>query len=179
MLLAAIVILAIILAAVLAVAATRPDTFRIERSVRIEAPPERVHPLIDDLRRWTAWSPWEGLDPALKRSYSGPASGAGAAYAWEGNRKVGSGRMEIMQSQPPGSVVLKLDFLRPFEAHNVAEFRLDRQGAGTELVWAMHGPSPFAARLMGLFFSMDRMVGPQFEKGLANLKALAERADAQ
>jgi uncharacterized protein YndB with AHSA1/START domain len=174
------VILAVIFAALagllLVYAATRPDGFRIERSAHIQAPPEKVFAQIDDFRRWTAWSPWENIDPGLKRSYGGAAAGAGAAYAWEGNSKVGSGRMEITESRAPSKIVIKLDFIKPFEAHNTAEFTLvpGAQG-GTALTWAMYGPSPYASKLMGIFMNMDRMVGAQFEQGLANLKSIAEK----
>jgi hypothetical protein len=174
LMIASIAFLAIV-AGVLAYAATRPDSFRIERSAVIQAPPEKIYAQIIDLRAWAAWSPWEALDPAMKRSYSGPQSGKGAASAWEGNSKVGSGRMEVILADAPSKVAMKLDFFKPFEAHNGSEFTLVREGDATRVVWAMFGPSPFAARLMGLFFSMDRMVGGQFEQGLANLKAVAEK----
>jgi uncharacterized protein YndB with AHSA1/START domain len=165
----------LLIAAVLIFAATRPDTFRVQRATSIKAPPERIFALISDFQRWGSWSPWEKLDPALKRSYSGPSSGKGAVYAWEGNRDVGHGRMEIADASPPSRIVIKLDFLKPFEAHNIAEYTLEKQGDATQVTWAMHGPSPYFAKLLGVFFSMDRMVGEKFEEGLANLKALAEK----
>jgi uncharacterized protein YndB with AHSA1/START domain len=165
----------LLLAAILIFAATRPDSFRVERSARIQAPPEKIFPLINDFQSWRAWSPWEKLDPALQRSYSGPQSGKGAVYAWQGNGEVGHGRMEIEQASPPSRIVVRLDFMKPFEAHNVAEYTLERKGDATQVTWAMHGPSPYVAKLMGIFFSMDRMVGSKFEEGLANLKALAEK----
>ncbi len=161
--------------AVLAYAATRPDAFRIERSAVIQAPPEKVFAFINDFRRWTAWSPWENIDPQLKRSYSGAASGKGTAYAWEGNNNVGSGRMEITESTLPSKILIKLDFLKPFEAHNTAEFTLTPAPQGTTVRWAMYGPSPYVSKLMGVFMNMDRMVGGQFEQGLANLRAAAEK----
>lgn len=167
--------LVVLVAALLAYAATRPDSFRLERSATIQAPPGKVFALVNDFRQWTAWSPWENIDPALKRTYSGAASGAGTAYAWEGNNDVGAGRMEITDSVPPSRILIKLDFLKPFEAHNTAEFSFVQQGDATTVTWAMYGPSPFMAKLMGIFFSMDRMVGGQFEQGLAKLKALAEK----
>jgi hypothetical protein len=168
-------VLLLAVAGVLVYAATRPDTFRVQRSASINAPAEKIFPLINDFRQWPAWSPWEKLDPQLKRSYSGPASGKGAAYAWQGNKDVGSGRMEIDESTPPSKVVIKLEFLEPFEAHNVAEYTLSREGDATQVTWTMYGPSPFPAKVIGVFFSMDRMVGPKFEEGLANLKVLAEK----
>jgi len=168
-------VVTVAIAAVLVYAATRPDSFRIERSASIKAPPERVFALVNDLPQWKAWSPWENIDPALKRSYSGPASGVGAAYAWEGNKDVGSGRMEIVESAPASRITIKLDFISPFEAHNTAQFTFARQGESTTVTWAMYGPSPFLSKLMGLVFNMDRMVGGQFETGLANLKTLTEK----
>jgi hypothetical protein len=158
-------------AGVLIYAATKPDTFRI---AAIKAPPEKVFALIEDFRRWPAWSPWETKDPALKRSYSGAPSGKGAIYAWEGNKDVGSGRMEIAEATSPSKITINLDFIKPFEAHNIAEFTLESAGDTTRLTWAMHGPSPYVAKVMTTFFSMDSMVGSEFEKGLANLKAATE-----
>ncbi len=173
--LAVIAVIAVVaIAAVLAYAATRPDTFRIQRATSIQAPPEKIFPLIDDFRNWGSWSPWEKMDPALKRAYSGPASGKGAVYEWEGN-KAGKGRMEIVDAPPPSRVTIKLDFLKPFEAHNIAEFTLTPRGGTTDVTWAMHGPNLFIGKVMSLFFDMERMVGKDFETGLANLKAVAER----
>lgn len=166
----------IIIAAVLIYAATRPDSFRIERSVVIAAPPAKVFPLIDDFHQWEAWSPWEGIDPQLKRTYAGAASGKGAVYEWDGNRNVGHGGMEITASQPSAKVVIDIHFMKPFEARNTIEFTLVPEGAGTRVTQAMFGPSPFMSKLMGLVFSMEKMVGGKFEQGLASLKALAEKA---
>jgi Polyketide cyclase / dehydrase and lipid transport len=168
----------VVLVAVGGYAATRPDSFRLERRVVINAPAEKVFPLINDFQKWVLWSPWEKKDPSMKRSYSGPAQGLGAGYGWEGNKNVGSGRMEIIDSQPAAKVGLKLDFMTPFEAHNVAEFILMpvKGAAGqTEVSWAMSGPQPFVAKLMSLVFNMEKMVGPDFEQGLASMKAVAER----
>ena len=168
------IVLAAAIAGMLIYAAMRPDSFRIERSASIKAAPEKIFPFINDFHRWTAWSPWEKIDPQLKRTYSGAASGKGAAYAWEGNSKVGSGRMEITEAAP-SKIVIKLDFLKPFEAHNTAEFTLAPAAQGeTRVTWAMFGPSPYVSKLMGVFFNMERMVGGQFEQGLANLKAASE-----
>jgi hypothetical protein len=165
----------VLVAAVLALAATKPDTFRVERSVSIDAPPEKIFPLIDDLHNWTVWSPWEKKDPAMKRTYSGAARGKGAAYAWEGNKDVGMGRMEIAESSPTSKVTVNLDFVKPFEAHNVVDFTLEPKGGTSSVTWAMHGPSPFFSKVLHVFLSMDRMVGKDFEAGLANLKAAAEK----
>lgn len=148
------VIIALLVAAILIYAATRPDAFRIERSTSIKAPPEKVFALINDFHQWEAWSPWEKIDPEIKRTYSGALSGKGAVYAWSGNKDIGQGRMEIIESSSPASVVLKLDFITPFEAHNTVEFTLVAQGNSTTVTQAMYGPSPFISKLMGLFFSM-------------------------
>jgi uncharacterized protein YndB with AHSA1/START domain len=170
-----IVVVLVVVGAVLIYAATKPDAFRVQRAMGIKAPPEKIFALIDDFRRWSAWSPWEKLDPELKRIYSGEASGKGAVYAWEGNRKVGAGRMEIIDAPPPSRVAIKLDFMRPFEAHNTAEFTLEPRGDMTTVTWAMHGPNIFFGKVMSVFVDMDKMVGKDFETGLANLKVAAEQ----
>jgi hypothetical protein len=166
--------LALLVGALLAFAATKPDHFRIQRSATLKAPPEKIFPLINDFSRWGAWSPYE-KDPAMKRSFSGPAAGPGAVYAWEGNKDVGQGRMEITQAAAPTLVALKLDFEKPFEAHNRVDFTLKPHGEATEVTWAMQGPMPYLSKVMTVFFDMDRMVGQDFEAGLASLKALAEK----
>ena len=165
----ALVILALA-AIVLIYAATRPGTFRVERTARIAAPPEKIFPLINDFHRWGEWSPYEKLDPGMKRTFGGASAGKGATYAWEGNDKAGAGRMEILESAPSSKISIKLDFTKPFEARNMAEFTLQPQGGETQVTWAMHGPSPYVAKLMGIFFNMDQMIGKDFETGLANLK---------
>jgi hypothetical protein len=173
-----IVVVGVLIAAVavlVILAAMKPDAFRIQRSATFNAPREAIFPLINDFHRWSDWSPWEKMDPALKRTYSGPASGQGSIYEWEGNKKVGQGRMEIIESSPSSKVAIKLDFLKPFEAHNTAEFTLDGQGDGTNVTWAMLGRQPFMFKLMSVFFSMDKMVGKDFEAGLANLKGMVEK----
>ena len=158
----------------LAYAATRPDSFRVERSITINAPAAAIFPLIDDYRRWTAWSPWESRDPAMKKTYSGAGSGLGAVYEWAGNSEVGTGRMETVGSVAPSKVTIDLHFMKPFEARNTAEFSLADQGGTTTVTWAMYGPSPLVSKVMGLFVSMDEMVGGDFAAGLASLKAAAE-----
>ena len=168
------IIVAVLIAILLAYAATRADSFRLERSVTIQAPPEKAFALINDFHQWGAWSPWEQMDADLQRSYSGPASGVGAVYNWEG-KKTGVGRMEIMESLPASLVKIKLDFFKPFEAHNTAEFTLQAQGDSTSVTWAMYGPSPFMSKLMGIFFSIDKMVGKDFEAGVEKMKAAAEK----
>jgi uncharacterized protein YndB with AHSA1/START domain len=169
------VVLAIIIAIVLILAAGKPNTFRVERAATLNAPADKIFPLIADFHQWLNWSPWEGRDPALKRTYSGAERGKGAVYAWEGNKNVGSGRMEILDANQPSKIVIKLDFLKPFEAHNTAEFTMLPQGSATNVTWVMHGPAPFMSKLMQVFMSMDRMIGRDFETGLANLKAVSEK----
>jgi uncharacterized protein YndB with AHSA1/START domain len=163
-----------LVAALLVAAATKPDTFRVQRAARIKAPPEKIFPLINDLHRWRAWSPYEKKDPTMKRTLNDIASGKGAVYEWEGNKDVGKGRMEIADTSPPSKVIVKLDFVRPFEAHNIVEFTLEPNGDSTHVTWAIHGPSPYISKLMGIFINMDSMIGRDFEAGLANLKTVAE-----
>ena len=167
-------VLVVAIAAVLIMAAARPDDFHVERSTVIAAPPAKIHPLIADFHRWTAWSPYEKYDAEMKRSYTGSPSGKGAVYEWQGNSKVGQGRMEVTDD-PSSEVVIKLDFYKPWEAHNTARFAMTPEGAGTRVVWSMDGPSPFMAKVMGLFMNMDNLIGRDFEAGLANLKAAAEQ----
>ncbi|MGZ5892848.1 MAG: SRPBCC family protein [Caldimonas sp.] len=163
------------IAALLLFAATRPETFRVQRSTRIQATPQRLHPLINDMRQFNSWNPYNRKDPAMRGTYRGPASGPGAGFDFQGNKDVGKGSIEIVDSAPL-KVTMKLDMLEPFEGHNTIEFSLAPQGDATDVIWAMHGPSPFLARLVGVFMNMDRMIGRDFEAGLADLKARAERA---
>ena len=169
------IVVVLLIAALLAYAATKPDTFRVQRAASIKAPPAKIFALLNDFHRWDAWSPWEKKDPAMKRTFGAATSGKGAVYAWEGNLEVGQGRMEIAESVPPTRVAIKLDFVKPFEARNIVEFTLERKGDSTNVTWAMHGPNAYLAKVMQVFFSMDKMVGKDFETGLANLKALAEK----
>jgi uncharacterized protein YndB with AHSA1/START domain len=169
------VIAALAIAVVLILASRKPGTFRVERTVSIKAAPEKIFPLIEDFHQWGAWSPWETRDPAMQRSFSGAGRGKGAVYAWNGNNKVGSGRMEILDAPPPRKVVIKLDFLKPFEGHNTAEFTLLPQGDTTNVTWLMHGPAPLMSKLMQVFMNMDNMVGKDFAAGLANLKRITEK----
>ncbi|CAN7629237.1 MULTISPECIES: SRPBCC family protein [Duganella] len=160
---------------VLGLAAMQPDSFRVQRSIAIKAAPEKIQPLISDFHNWPAWSPWEKLDPAMKRTYSGAPKDQGAVYAWEGDDKVGAGRMEITGLAQPTKVDIKLDFLKPFESHCLTEFALEPKGELTTVTWTMSGPSNFMTKLMGLAVSMDKMIGKDFETGLANMKAVAEK----
>jgi carbon monoxide dehydrogenase subunit G len=169
------IVIVVLIAAVLIYAATRPDTLRVQRSTSIKAPPEKIFPLINDFHSWGAWSPYEKKDPAMKRTMTGAANGKGAVYEWEGDKNVGKGRMEIAESSPPSKVTLKLDFVKPFEAHNIVDFTLEPKGDSTNVTWAMHGPSPYISKIIGIFLNMDSMIGKDFETGLANLKTVAER----
>jgi uncharacterized protein YndB with AHSA1/START domain len=165
----------VLIATLLIYTATQPDAFRVQRTVSINASPDKVFGLINDFHTWASWSPWEKKDLAVKKTHSGPAQGKGAVLEWDGNKDVGTGRMEVLESVPASTIVIKLDFLKPFEAHNQAEFTLIPQDASTEVTWAMYGPQPFMMKVMDLVMNMDKMVGKDFEDGLANLKALAER----
>jgi uncharacterized protein YndB with AHSA1/START domain len=169
------VLLAAAIAAVLILASRKPDSFSVQRAAAIHAPPEKIFPLINDFREWRAWSPYEDRDPNLQRSYSGAASGKGAVYEWNGNRQVGSGRMEILDAPPPNKVVIKLDFISPFEGHNTAEFTFVPQGDTTNVTWRMHGPAPLMSKLMQVFMNFDNMIGKDFVTGLANLKRVTEK----
>lgn len=152
-----------------------PASFTVKRSLDMRAPADRIFPHVADFNAWPAWSPYEKRDPAMRRRFSGKPSGAGAVYEWHGNRNVGQGRMEILESTPPSKVRIDLQFIKPFKAHNVAEFTFDPHGRNTTVTWSMHGPTTFMSRVMGLFINMDKMIGKDFEAGLQNLKAIAEK----
>jgi len=170
------IVLLLVLAIVipLGIAATKPDSFRVERSVRIKAPATTVFSYLNDFREWNNWSPWARKDPAMQHAQSGSETGVGSIYEWSGNKEVGQGRMEITGSTPASHLRIKLDFLKPFEAHNTAEFELSDVQDESEVTWILTGPNPFMAKLMSVFVSMDKMVGKDFEQGLENLKALVE-----
>jgi hypothetical protein len=167
-------VVALVVAGLLRYAASRPDSFVVQRSTRIAAPPERILPLIDDFHAWASWSPYEKLDPAMKRTFSGAARGPGAVYEWDGNSKAGAGRMEITRADT-SRVSTQLDFTRPFRANNVADFIFEPEAGGTKVTWNMTGTSAFMTKLFGVFVNMDRLIGRDFEVGLANLKTLAEQ----
>jgi uncharacterized protein YndB with AHSA1/START domain len=167
-------IVALLFAVLLIVIATRPAQFRVVRSAQIAAAPEVVFPLIDDFHAWSTWSPWEKIDPNLKREYSGAPRGKGAAYAWSGNDQVGSGSMTITDSQTPERIEIRLEFKEPFEATNLTTFGLKPAASGTNVEWAMVGDNNFVGKAMSLFMDMDQMVGKDFEQGLSNLNAAAE-----
>lgn len=168
-------LIVVVVAGILIYAATKPDSFSVQRSANIKAPPDKIFALIADLRGWSAWSPYEKKDPDMKRTFSGTASGKGAVYEWTGNKDVGQGRMEIIDATAPSKITIKLDFLKPFEAHNTAEFTMVPSGDNTTVTWAMYGPSPYVAKIMGTLFDLDKMIGNDFEAGLAALKSVAEK----
>jgi uncharacterized protein YndB with AHSA1/START domain len=169
------VVLAVAIAIVLILAAAKPGTFSVQRATSIKAPPERIFSLINDFHQWKSWSPYENRDPAMKRSYSGAADGKGAVYGWEGNKNIGSGRMEILDSSTPSKIVIKLDFFTPFEGHNTAEFTMLPRGDATSVTWLMHGPASFMSKMMQVFMNLDHMIGKDFEAGLASLKSITEK----
>jgi hypothetical protein len=168
------IVLVLAVAGVLAFATTKPDNFRVERSTSIKAPPEKISAVLSDFQAWKGWSPWEKMDPAMKRTYSGEPKGKGAKYAWAGNSEVGEGSMTITEAQP-SRVALDLDFVKPFEGHNKVVFTLAPKGDATEVIWTMNGPSPYITKVIQVFCDMDGMIGKDFEKGLASLKAVAEK----
>ena len=168
-------VLAVGIAAVLAFAFTKPDTFRVERSLKVKAPADAIYPQVADFHRWTGWSPYENRDPGMKRTYGGAAAGKGATYAWDGNNNVGAGHMEILEASSPSKLRIKLDFERPFEGHNTAEFTMLPQGDATSVTWTMYGPAVFMSKVMQVFMNLDHMIGKDFEVGLANLKKLTEK----
>ncbi len=168
-----IVVIAIIV--VLGLAVAKPDTFSLQRSTTIHAPPEKVFGYINDFHQWNAWSPWEKIDPNMQRTFSGASSGVGAMYAWSGNGKAGAGSMEIKTVTSPLNAQIALNFIKPITTNNVIEFMLEPKGDSTGVTWVMRGPLPFVSKVMTVFVSMDALVGKDFEAGLANLKAAAEK----
>jgi carbon monoxide dehydrogenase subunit G len=168
-------LIAIVVIGVLAYAATLPNAFRVERSISIKAPPEKIFPLINELKTMNEWNPFAEQDPSIKITYSGPASGKGAAHAWTSDR-AGEGRLEITESTPSSQVNMRLDMIKPMEGHNAIVFALQPQTEGTNVRWAMSGEYNFITKVVGLLFNMDRMIGGEFDKGLADLKAMAEKS---
>lgn len=152
-----------------------PGSFSVQRSITVQAPPEKIFPLLNDFQHVSQWSPWQQLDTAMASQISTPSAGKGAVYEWRGNSRAGSGRMEILDSKAPSRVRVKLDFLAPFESHNIADYTLTPTGTGSTVTWEMHGPSTFLSKVMQVFTSMDDLVGGDFERGLASVKALAEK----
>ena len=173
-----ILILAVLIVALLGVvglAATKPDSIKVQRSIVIKAAPDRIFTLINDFKAWPQWSPYETKDPNMQRTLSGADQGKGAIYAWNGNRNVGAGRMEILESTSPSKIAIKLDFMKPIEGHNIATFTMVPNGEATEVTWTMEGPAPFIGKVMGVFFDLDKMIGSDFDAGLANLKRVSEQ----
>jgi polyketide cyclase/dehydrase/lipid transport protein len=166
---------ALAIGVILILAATKPSSFSVRRSAAVNAPAEKIFAVISDFHQWRGWSPWENRDPAMKRTYEGSERGKGAVYAWDGNKNVGAGRMEILEATTPTKILIKLDFIKPFEGHNSAEFTMLSQGNATNVDWVMRGPAPFMSKVMQVFVSFDRMIGKDFEAGLANLKTLVEK----
>jgi len=171
----ALAIIAILIVVFLVIASLRPNTFSLVRSANIKAPPEKIFPHLNDFKNWGAWSPWEKMDLEMKKTFKGPASGKGAYYSWIGNKKVGEGSMEITRSVPSSNIELNLNFLKPFKASNVTEFKITPHGDMTTVNWEMRGPLNLFMKIMHMFMNMDKMVGKDFEEGLANLKAVSER----
>lgn len=169
------VLIIVAVAIVLCLAMLKPNTFTIQRSTTINAPPDKVFAILNDFHNWQAWSPFEKLDPAMKRTISGPPSGPGAVYEWSGNDKAGAGRMEITEATAPSHIAVKLDFIKPFEGHDTAEYTLQPVDSSTNVTWSMHGPNPLMSKVVQVFMNMDKMVGKDFEEGLSNLKAIAEK----
>ena len=168
--------LAAIVVVFIVVVATRPGNFRVTRTGSVSAPTAVVFAQVNDFHKWEGWSPWENIDPALKKTFEGPSAGTGAVYAWVGNSKVGEGRMTITESRPGDLILIKLEFFKPFKATNNTEFTFKPQGNQTMVTWTMSGKNNFMAKAVGLFMDCDKMIGSQFEKGLANLKSTAEAA---
>ena len=167
-------VLAMLIGAFLVLVAMQPAEFAIERSAQIAAPPAKVFALVNDFHQWEGWSPWAKLDPEMKTTFSGPDSGVDAAYAWVGNSEVGEGKMTITESTPTERVVIRLEFLKPFEATNSATFSFAPEGDGTKVTWRMDGTNNFVGKAFGLLMDMDGMVGGSFEQGLAAMKGIAE-----
>lgn len=167
-----------VIAVVVVLAMRQPDTFMITRTATVAAPPTVVHAYLNDFHEWSKWSPWEKLDPAMQRTFDGPQSGVGASYSWSGNSEAGAGKMVIKESVPGEKVGINLDFIKPFESRTITEFTLEPDGAGTNITWTMSGANAFLNKVMGVFVNIDKMVGPDFEKGLASIKTLAEQSAA-
>jgi hypothetical protein len=167
-------VLVLLIVALLAVAASKPNSFTVSRSIVIAAPPEKITPLIADFHNWALWSPWEHLDPNMQKTFTGPPAGVGAVYEWQGNSKAGAGRMEIL-SATAISTGIKLDFIKPFRSSMNSDFVLAPTPDGTRVTWSMFGPQKLVpSKVMSLFVTMDKMVGPDFERGLAGIKTVAE-----
>ena len=171
--------LAVIVVVSVVVVALRPSEFRVERAATISAPPPVVFAQVNDFRKWDAWSPYARRDPAMKKSFEGAPAGVGAIYRWSGNHEVGEGRTTIIESRPHDLIRIKLEFVRPFAATNTAEFTFRPEGERTAVTWSLAGRNNFIARAMGLVMNMDKMIGGDFETGLAQMKSVAEAGPRQ
>lgn len=168
------VVVGALVAILVVLALMQPTEYRVERSLVMAAPPQRVFDEVTDFRRWEAWSPWAKLDPAAKNTFGGAASGKGATFAWDGNDDVGAGKMTITDVKAPESVTIDLAFIRPFEDRADVGFTLKPEGAGTHVTWWMNGKNNFVGRLFCIFMDMDKMIGGDYEKGLASMKSVVE-----
>jgi len=166
--------LLLLIIAFVVLVAMRPSQFRVTRAAAFDAPPEVVFPQINNLHNWQAWSPWAKMDPAARNTYDGPPEGVGSSFAWAGNNQVGQGRMTITDSHPHELVRFRLEFLKPFKATNIAEFTIKPEGGRTVVSWSMSGTNNFIAKAVGLFMDCDKMCGGFFEKGLGDMKTIAE-----
>ena len=174
MLIKVLIVVAVVIVLFLIIVATRPSEFQITRTATMNAPPEAVFAQVNDFHKWSAWSPWEHKDPAMKRTFEGPSAGIGAVYRWAGNKEVGEGSMTITESRPSDLIRIRLEFLKPFAATNTTEFTFKPQGEQTVVTWSMAGRNNFVAKAVHLFMDMDKMVGSDFEKGLAAMKTVVE-----
>jgi len=168
-------LVAVLLVAVAVLASFQPDVFRVQRSTTIAAPPDKVYPLVDDFKRWTAWSPFESMDPTMRRRYGATTAGKGATYAWDGDGKAGAGRMSIVESSPPSRIGIALDFERPMRNHADVVFAFVPQGDATQVTWSMTSRNTFLGKVMHVFFDAETLVGDDFARGLSALKATAEK----
>lgn len=168
-------LIVVALGVVMVLATRQPDSFAVQRSATIKATPEKLFGMVQDFHEWAKWSPWEALDPEMKRSFEGPATGVGSRYGWEGNSEVGKGSMEIVDATAPSRIGIKLDFIEPFESKADVLFAFTPEGDSTKVTWSMAGSNNFMSKIMCVFMNMDTMIGGDYEKGLANLKTLAEK----
>ncbi len=168
------IILLVLVGALLLMASREPDAFAIERSIVVSAPPVAIYPVIADLRQWSTWSPYEKLDPQMKKVFNGTPGAAGASYYWSGNAKAGEGTITVRELMPPSKITMQLDMLKPIEGHNVVEFNLETTDGGTRVTWAMRGANSFLSKIVGVFMNMDTMIGKDFEDGLSSLKTQVE-----
>lgn len=166
----------IIIVGILALAAVQPDDYKVERSITIQAPADIVFTQVNDFHKWAAWSPWAKMDPQAKFTFEGAENGAGAIHTWDGNKNLGAGKMTIIESNPHSVIKIQLDFEKPMKSTSVADFKFDHQNDQTTLTWTMSGKCNYMCKLMGLFMNMDKMIGGQFDKGLADIKAISEAA---